>query len=75
VATGAMLFLPVGTCKFWQGGKFLGLLLIPTALASILFTQALARIGRCGFCADHSCDRVANSKGRKISAAGMGWLS
>jgi protein-S-isoprenylcysteine O-methyltransferase Ste14 len=38
-ATGAMLFLPAGTFKFWQGWIFLGLLLIPMVVASIYFYE------------------------------------
>jgi hypothetical protein len=35
VVTGAMLFLPAGTFRFWQGWIFLGLLLIPMVPAAI----------------------------------------
>jgi protein-S-isoprenylcysteine O-methyltransferase Ste14 len=37
VVTSAMLFLPAGTFKFWQGWIFLGLLLVPMVMASIYF--------------------------------------
>ena len=39
VVTGAMLFLPAGTLKFWQGWIFLGLLLMPMVAASIYFYE------------------------------------
>jgi protein-S-isoprenylcysteine O-methyltransferase Ste14 len=39
VVTGAMLFLPAGTFKFYQGWIFLGLLLIPMMVASIYFHE------------------------------------
>jgi protein-S-isoprenylcysteine O-methyltransferase Ste14 len=37
VVVGAMLFLPAGTWKYWQGWIFLGLLMIPMMAASIYF--------------------------------------
>ena len=39
VVAGAMLFLPAGTWKFWQGWIFLGLLMIPMLAASIYFVE------------------------------------
>src|SRR5271154_2652850 len=39
VVVGAMLFLPAGTWKFWQGWIFLGLLVIPMVAASIYFVE------------------------------------
>jgi hypothetical protein len=39
VVTGAMLFLPAGTIRFWQGWIFLGLLLIPMVVASIYYYE------------------------------------
>ncbi len=39
VVVGAMLFLPAGTWKFWQGWIFLGLLMIPMLGASIHFVE------------------------------------
>jgi protein-S-isoprenylcysteine O-methyltransferase Ste14 len=39
VVCGAMLFLPAGTWKYWQGWIFLGLLLIPMVAASIYFCE------------------------------------
>jgi protein-S-isoprenylcysteine O-methyltransferase Ste14 len=39
VVVGAMLFLPAGTWKFWQGWIFLGLLMIPMVAASIYFSE------------------------------------
>jgi protein-S-isoprenylcysteine O-methyltransferase Ste14 len=39
VVTGAMLFLPAGTWKYWQGWIFLGLLMIPMFVASIYFVE------------------------------------
>ena len=39
VVTGAILFLPAGTIRFWQGWIFLGLLLIPMVVASIYFYE------------------------------------
>jgi protein-S-isoprenylcysteine O-methyltransferase Ste14 len=38
VVTGAMLFLPAGTWKYWQGWIFLGFMMIPMVAASIYFT-------------------------------------
>src|SRR5580698_7932942 len=39
VVTGAMLFLPAGTWKFWQGWIFLGFMMIPMVAASIYFSE------------------------------------
>jgi protein-S-isoprenylcysteine O-methyltransferase Ste14 len=39
VVTGAMLFLPAGTLKFWPGWIFLALLLVPMAAGSIYFYE------------------------------------
>jgi len=39
VVTGAMLFLPAGTLKFWPGWIFLGLLLVPMVAGSIYFYE------------------------------------
>lgn len=39
VVVGAMLFLPAGTWKYWQGWIFLGLLMIPMVAASIYFVE------------------------------------
>jgi len=39
VVAGAMLFLPAGTRKYWQGWIFLGLLMIPMVAASIYFAE------------------------------------
>jgi protein-S-isoprenylcysteine O-methyltransferase Ste14 len=39
VVTGAMLFLPAGTWKYWRGWIFLGLLMIPMVAASIYFSE------------------------------------
>ncbi len=39
VVAGAMLFLPAGTWKYWQGWIFLGLLMIPMVAASIYFSE------------------------------------
>jgi protein-S-isoprenylcysteine O-methyltransferase Ste14 len=39
VVVGAMLFLPAGTWKYWQGWIFLGLLIIPMVAASIYFVE------------------------------------
>jgi protein-S-isoprenylcysteine O-methyltransferase Ste14 len=39
VVAGAMLFLPAGTWKFWQGWIFLGMLVIPMVAASIYFSE------------------------------------
>jgi protein-S-isoprenylcysteine O-methyltransferase Ste14 len=39
VVVGAMLFLPAGTWKYWQGWIFLGLLMIPMMTASIHFAE------------------------------------
>jgi protein-S-isoprenylcysteine O-methyltransferase Ste14 len=38
VVAGAMLFLPAGTWKYWQGWIFLGLMMIPMIAASIYFS-------------------------------------
>jgi protein-S-isoprenylcysteine O-methyltransferase Ste14 len=37
LVTGAMLFLPAGTLKFWQGWIFLALLLVPMVAGSFYF--------------------------------------
>ena len=39
IVAGAMLFLPAGTWKYWQGWIFLGLLMIPMVAASLYFSQ------------------------------------
>lgn len=39
IVTAAMLFLPAGTLKFWQGWIFLGVLLIPMVAGSIYFYE------------------------------------
>ena len=39
VVAGAMLFLPAGTWKYWQGWIFLGLLMIPMLAASLYFSE------------------------------------
>ena len=39
VVMGAMLFLPAGTWRFWQGWIFLALLVIPMVVASIYFAE------------------------------------
>jgi len=39
VVVGAMLFLPAGTWKYWQGWIFLGLLMIPMVAAAIYFVE------------------------------------
>jgi protein-S-isoprenylcysteine O-methyltransferase Ste14 len=39
VVAGAMLCLPAGTWKYWQGWIFLGLLMIPMVAASIYFSE------------------------------------
>jgi protein-S-isoprenylcysteine O-methyltransferase Ste14 len=39
VVTGAMLFLPAGTWKFWQGWIFLGFMMIPMVAAAIYFSE------------------------------------
>jgi protein-S-isoprenylcysteine O-methyltransferase Ste14 len=44
LVTGAMLFVPAGTLKFWQGWIFLGLLLIPMLAASVYFYQRDPRL-------------------------------
>jgi len=37
--TAAMLFLPAGTWKYWQGWIFLGAMMIPMVAASIYFSE------------------------------------
>jgi protein-S-isoprenylcysteine O-methyltransferase Ste14 len=39
VVTGALLFLPAGTWKFWQGWIFLALSVIPMVAASLYFAE------------------------------------
>jgi len=39
IVAGAMLFLPAGTWKYWQGWIFLGLLMIPMVASSIYFSE------------------------------------
>ena len=44
LVAGAMLFLPAGTLRFWQGWIFLGLLLIPMLAASVYFYRRDPRL-------------------------------
>ena len=36
IIVGALIFLPAGTCKFWNGWLFMGLLFIPMILAGFI---------------------------------------